>query len=170
MTIGIISDTHDHLENIEKVLSWFKEHNIDTILHCGDVCAPSVLIKGLVENFTGTIHHVFGNVDGDRFLMLKLLEESGRKNVFLHGEFADFEIGKIKVAMTHYPQIAENLAKSKKYDLVCYGHNHKQALQSIGNTTLVNPGSLGGLFAPATFATYDTAAEKVSLYRVKDIS
>jgi predicted phosphodiesterase len=39
MLIGIISDTHDNVENLEKFLSWAKTYQIDQILHAGDLCA-----------------------------------------------------------------------------------------------------------------------------------
>ncbi|MFH1235791.1 MAG: YfcE family phosphodiesterase [Parcubacteria group bacterium] len=170
MLIGIISDTHDNIPNIEKALTWFTKQGIKIILHCGDICAPSSFIKTLVGKFPGTIHHVFGNVDGDRFLIHKLTSESGRDDVFLHGEVAEIEIDGKKIAMNHYPDIAKRLAESSAYDLVCYGHNHTQAVETVGKTVLLNPGTLGGLFAPATLATYDTATGEVTLLGINDIT
>ena len=43
MKIAIISDTHDNVPNLEKFLAWAKENKIEQIIHCGDLCAPSIL-------------------------------------------------------------------------------------------------------------------------------
>jgi len=40
MVIGIISDTHDHMDNIRKALKIFKEKNVKVILHAGDFVSP----------------------------------------------------------------------------------------------------------------------------------
>lgn len=169
MLIGIISDSHDNIDNLIRALEWFTRQGVTTLFHCGDVCAPSTFMKIVVGKFPGTIHHVFGNVDGDRFLIHKLVSESERDNVYLHGEFGQIEIDGKKIALNHYPDIAKRLAESGAYDLVCYGHNHTQAVETVGKTTLLNPGTLGGLFAPATFATYDTVTGEVTLLNVEEL-
>ncbi len=169
MLLGLLSDTHDNLDNIALVITWFKNQKIKTILHCGDVCAPITLIKTIVEPFPGTIHLVFGNIDGDRFLMLKRVHETGRENVFLHGELGEIEIDGKKIAMNHYPNIAKRLAQSGAYDLVCFGHNHQQSLETVGKTELVNPGTVAGIFGKAAFASYETTTGKVTLHSVDEI-
>lgn len=170
MKLAIISDTHDNIENISRVLSWIKKQGIETVLHCGDVCAPITLVKSILDHFEGTLHLVFGNIDGDRFLMLKKVSEMGRKNVFLHGELAEIEIDGKKIAMNHYPDIAKRLAESGAYDLVCFGHNHTQSLATVGKTSLVNPGNVAGIFGEAACATYDTTSGTVELYRLDSLS
>ena len=161
MLIGIISDTHDNIPNIEKALAWFTKQGIKIILHCGDICAPGTFVKSIVANYLGTIHCVFGNVDGDRFLTLQKVHETGRDDVFLHGELAEIEIDGRKIAMNHYPEIARRLAESGAFDLVCYGHNHIQSSETIGKAAFVNP---------ATLATYDTATGEVALLGINDIT
>lgn len=169
MLIGLLSDTHDNLDNITTVITWFKNQKIDTILHCGDVCAPITLAKTIMEPFPGTIHLVFGNVDGDRFLIGKRVTESGRSNVFLHGELGEIEIDGKKIAMNHYPDIAKRLAESGAYDLVCFGHNHQQSYVKVDKTHLVNPGTVAGIFGTAAFAVYDTTADAVTLHTLEEL-
>ena len=40
MKIGVISDTHDHLENISKAVTVFNNKNVDVLIHCGDYVSP----------------------------------------------------------------------------------------------------------------------------------
>ena len=40
-------------------------------------------------------------------------------------------------------------------DVLFYGHTHKPWQEESAGTWLVNPGTLGGVYYPATFALYD---------------
>jgi len=68
MKIAVISDSHDHKNNILKTVSIINERNVDTLIHCGDYVAPFVkrwfneLNDSIKKNFYG----VFGNNDGER--------------------------------------------------------------------------------------------------------
>jgi hypothetical protein len=161
MRIAIISDTHDNLPNIDKMLGLVKALGIENIIHCGDVCAPMVM-RYIAENFPGQVHLVFGNVDGDHDMMNQLAKEK-LKNVIIYGEIGKVTLGGKKIAFTHKPDGAKQLAASGKFDLVFYGHTHKPWEETINSTKMINPGTLAGLFAKATFAVYDTATGKLEL-------
>lgn len=166
MLLGIISDTHDNLPNIYSALDFFKKQGITTIIHCGDVCAPSVM-KEIAEKFSGAVHLVFGNVDGDT----QKMKELGKNlpNLTLHGEQGQVEIDGKKIGFVHYPREAEAMATDGDFDAVFYGHDHKAWEKQIGKTTLRNPGTLAGLFAKPTFAVYDTTTNKAKLILVETL-
>lgn len=65
--------------------------------------------------------------------------------------------------MVHRPSQAREMAKSGQYDLIFYGDNHKAWEEKVGDCQLINPGTLAGLFAMATFAVYDTMTRKADL-------
>ena len=159
MKIAIISDSHDNVPNIDEALKIIKAEEIKTIIHCGDICAPSVT-KYLAENFAGKIYHTAGNVEGDHQAITK---EKGIKNFVFFDEAGEVELNGKKIAFIHYPDKAKELAESGKYDLVFYGHNHTPWEEIIGQTKLVNPGTLAGLFAKPTFAIYDTTNDNLEL-------
>jgi uncharacterized protein len=162
MKIAIISDSHDNMPNIQKMLDYLKTEKIKVMLHLGDVCAPGVL-KYLAENFAGDIYLVYGNVDGDRKKMEELMK--GRRKVHLLGEHGEPKIKglNLRIGMVHYPLIAKQMAAGEKYDVVFYGHDHKPWEEVINGTKIINPGTLAGLFAMATFAVYDTDSGKAIL-------
>ncbi len=162
MKIAIISDTHDNLINFKKATTWIEKQKIKKIIHCGDICSPSVLKKAL-EKFSGKIYLVFGNADGDRFLMTKYIEKDIIPNAVIYGELGKVKIGNKKIAFTHFPEFAKGLAYSGQYDIVFYGHTHKPWQEKINNCYLVNPGNLAGLFYKATFAVYNTENNKLEL-------
>jgi len=160
MKIAIISDTHDNIPNLEKTLTWLKSQDISLIIHCGDLCAPSILTNILVPKFSGKIHLIHGNV-GDRELLTEKVKEF--KNVRLHREVGEIKIDGKNIAFVHEPDEAKKLAETGKYHLVFYGHNHKPWEEKIGQTKLVNPGTLAGMFYKATFAVYETKTDKLEL-------
>ena len=160
MKIAIISDSHDNLANIEKLVDYLKKEKIKIILHCGDVCAPMILTE-IMKKFSGKMHLVFGNVDGDQFRMTQISSKNNQLKIW--GEVGEIEINKKKIAFVHFPQFAEALAVSEKYDLVFYGHTHKPGYKKIGKTELINPGNLAGLYYQASFAVYDFKNNKLKL-------
>ncbi len=159
--IAIISDSHDNIPRIDEMLKILKKKDIKTIIHCGDVCAPDVL-RYLEKNFVGKIYLSLGNVDGDHKMMEKISKEE-TKNIKIFKNFGELKIDKLNMAFTHYPEKAKILTKTKKYDYVFYGHNHKPWEEKINTCKLINPGTLAGLFNKSTFAILDTETKKLEL-------
>ncbi len=164
MQIGIISDIHDNIWKLSAALQ--KLRNVNVILCCGDLCSPFIISR-LGENFEGDIHIVFGNNDGDLFRISQ--QAKNYPNLHLHGEFADLELGGQRIAMIHFDNVARELARSGRFDLVCCGHNHQFEISQSGSALLINPGEImGGLSQGkiSSFAIYDTEkneAEKVEV-------
>jgi len=156
MLIGICSDTHDHVDNINKAVSLFKERNVGKVIHAGDYCSPFTvpLFKGL------SLHGIFGNNDGDKYLLMKKFEEIGAT---LHGDFFSFEQDKLKFAVYHgtYPEITESLGICGKYDVVISGHTHRAKVDTTGDTVCINPGSVNGFDQDALVALFDTETSQV---------
>ena len=48
MKIGLISDTHDNIQNIRKAISLFNDKNVSFVIHAGDIVSPEA-----VEAFAG---------------------------------------------------------------------------------------------------------------------
>ena len=165
MKIAIISDSHDNVPNLEKALAIIKNQGVGLIIHCGDLCAPSMLSKVIAPDFQGEIHIVHGNV-GDP----DLLEEIAKKfpQTTIHGKIGELKIENKKIAFTHFPEEGKKLAESQKYDFVFYGHTHKPWEETLRlvqgkKCRLVNPGTLAGMFYKATFAIYDTETDELEL-------
>jgi len=161
MRIAVLSDVHDNIWKLEKVLA--QTAAADALIFCGDFCAPFTLTQ-IAEGCRGPVHVVWGNNDGDKWLLTRNANAAG--NVTLHGELAELELGGRRVAVNHYPHIARPLAESGDYDAVFYGHDHKAHMERIGDTLLLNPGEVMGRFGKSTFAWYDTDTGKAELVEV----
>lgn len=161
MRITICSDIHDNIWKLDDALPGMNEAN--ALIFCGDFCAPFTLTQ-LARGFEGPVHAVFGNNDGDQRLLLQMAEQAG--NVELHGQFADLTLGRLRIAVTHYPEIARGLALSNLYDVVCYGHDHTLYEERIGRTLLLNPGEIMGRFGRSTYMLLDTDSLEVTVHDV----
>lgn len=161
MNIAILSDIHDNVWVLRELLAGLQA---DVLLFCGDFCAPFTL-REIAERFAGPIHVIFGNNDGDQWLIGQVA--AGFPQVSIHGDFAELMLDGQQVAMTHYPAIGHALARAGVYDLVCYGHDHRRTVEQEGRTVIVNPGEVMGRFGLSTYAVFDTATRQARIVEVK---
>ena len=161
MLIGICSDSHDHVENIKKAAAYFKTQHIEQLIHAGDYCSPFTipLFEGL------PLHGIFGNNDGDKFLLMKKFDGIGAT---LHGDFFSFKKDGLRFAVYHgtYSEITESLEKSGQYDVVVSGHTHQANVETIGKTISINPGSVNGFDGDAMVALFDTGSREVKFKEI----
>ncbi len=158
--IAVFSDSHDQIAALTKALDQANAAGAEVLLHCGDLSAPFML-NLLGERFTGPIHVVFGNNDGDGRLLQVIASQHAQ--ITLHGIYTEFAVADRHVAMIHYPEPARRIAQSGQLDLVCYGHDHTKLLERVGKGWLLNPGEILGMKSAATWALYDTATGKAEL-------
>lgn len=159
MRLGIISDIHDHIDNLRPALQRLQD--VEALLCCGDLCAP-FMVEELAEGFGGPVHVVFGNNDGDRFRIARAARAFD--DVHLWGEFAELPPERMdgtSVALHHFPEVGRALTASGVYDLVCWGHSHEWEVVREGGAVGLNPGEIMGRLGPPTFAVYDTATGEV---------
>lgn len=160
MKIAIISDIHDHINNLQKALALPRLQATEALLCCGDLCSPFIL-KLLGGTYSKSMHIVLGNNDGDVAALINVSKK--HPNLNIHGEYFRGELGGKSFAMNHYPDKARILAEHGGFDVVCYGHNHQLVAHEILNDTLfINPGTVMGFHGgslktvPATFLILDT--------------
>ncbi len=153
MTIAVMSDVHDNIWNLEQALRRMRDYDPETLLFLGDFCAPFSLAQ-IAEGFSGPVHAVFGNNDGDPFLLSRIA--SGYPHVSLHGQMADLELNGVRIALNHYPEIARPIALSGQYRAVFSGHDHRRYTEQLGETLWANPGEVMGRFGEPSFGIYDS--------------
>ncbi len=173
MKVAIISDVHNNEVNLKKVLDYCEREDIETIICCGDLASDGTL-EYLSENFSGTVHFTFGNMDNDQ---LRNFESAKKyKKIILYSNYGEVEVDKKKVAFVHFPDIARDLCKKEKYDFVFYGHTHKPWVSSAKASDdqrkkciMLNPGNVAGEIYPPTFAVWDTKNDTFTLVRVHSL-
>ncbi len=159
MKIVIISDLHDNIFNLEKLLNWCQKNKISKIICCGDVCSAATL-KFLSAQFNGEIFLVLGNGD-----LYEKKDYQKMKNIRYYGLVGQEKISGLNFIFSHYEkEIKKQLEISKvKFDFAFYGHSHKPWLEKKGKLILANPGNLAGIFYNPTFAVLDTTTKNLEL-------
>lgn len=157
MKICIVSDSHDNRPFLETAVREAVAAGAEAVLHCGDVVAPSTL--EVVRPFDIPVHVIHGNNTGDLSVMDHIASKA-TNNVNYYGQDAGIDLGGKRIFLVHFPHIAEAMAATGDWDLVCCGHSHKAETRTIdnksgGKTSLVNPGTVGGIMAPATWVMGD---------------
>lgn len=156
MKIAIMSDSHEHRDNLRKAIG-IANNECDILLFAGDLMAPGNGIA-VLKTFRWSVHMVFWNNDGDKY---KLTKNSIWSNVIIHGDIYEDTIDGMKIMMNHYPNIVGWAAKSGDYDMCIYGHDHTYHYSTINNTQLINPGCILGDSEAAGFVIYDTTNKQI---------
>ncbi|MCP3682563.1 MAG: metallophosphoesterase [bacterium] len=135
--IGIISDTHDNVVNVQKAVALFKEKNVEFVIHLGDVVAPRT-----IQYFSGlTMKFVKGNCDGaDYDLMMEKIAELGAE---YYDEWLELDYKGKKLVALHGKdeKKLQSFIESGKFDYVLHGHTHVKRDEKKGNTRIINPGA-----------------------------
>ncbi|TWT73451.1 phosphodiesterase [Posidoniimonas polymericola] len=137
MKIGVISDTHGHVDLTQAAVRMLQSLDVEVVLHCGDIGGPDV-----VRQFHHwPTHFVAGNCDYD----LDALGAAVRaENQHWHDQFGELTIDGLKIALlhSHDRKAFRKACRSGDYDLVCYGHTHIAAVEESDSTLVLNPGAV----------------------------
>ena len=137
MRLGVISDTHGHVELTRPAVRMFASLDVEAVLHCGDI--GSIEIVQLLHKWP--THFVFGNTDTDLDELAAAIAQAGQT---CHGQFGDLELEGVRIALlhSHDGRRFRQTINSGEYGLVCYGHTHRAEQHWDGNTLVLNPGAL----------------------------
>ncbi len=160
MKLCIVSDSHDRADPLASAVREAAARGAEAVIHCGDVIGTQTLRAALAVGLP--LHVIHGNNLGDAVSLARGARESNGK-LHYHGPDARLDLGGRKVFVVHYPEYGYAMACTGDWDLVCCGHSHAVGVAQVGNvkggkTWLVNPGTVAGLAAPATWVLGDLAA------------
>jgi len=159
MKICILSDSHDRAEALAQAVREARAQGAAAVIHCGDLIGANTLRPAMALGLP--LHVIHGNNLGDSLALHKLSQASDGQ-VRYHGGDARLELAGRRVFVVHYPEYGHAMACTGDWDLVCCGHSHRAAIERVANvkgaaTWLVNPGTVAGISAPATWVLADLA-------------
>ncbi len=138
MIIGVVSDTHNNLKNVARIVELFNEAKVERVIHTGDISQAKTLdvLAGLEAPMTG----VFGNNDEER--------DSLHEAIARHGfEFQEpplyLDWHNQRIVVVHDPLEFDGHLHNG-LDLALHGHTHRHRLEVADNTTFFNPGESAG--------------------------
>lgn len=137
MRLGIVSDTHGHVQNTQAAVRMLESLDVEEVLHCGDI--GSTEIPKLFAKWP--THFVFGNCDPEYDALSMAITLAGLR---CRHRFGDFTLSDRRIALLHSDdaRLFRQVITSGSYDLVCYGHTHHAEQHWEGKTLVLNPGAL----------------------------
>lgn len=165
MKLCIVSDSHDRSEPLASAVREGAAEGAAAVIHCGDVIGTQTLRAAMSVGLP--LHVIHGNNLGDPISLSRWARESDGQLTY-HGADARLDLAGRRVFVVHYPEYGYAMACTGDWDLVCCGHSHVAGIDCIRNvknetTWLVNPGTVAGLAAPATWILADLAAMQFDL-------
>ena len=179
MKIGILSDTHDDIDNTNKAIDIFQENDVKAVIHAGDIISPPVIAEFYRLTEKGVkLFGIFGNNDG---------EKKGLKNAFeivggeLLGDIGKIELGGLKFCIYHGQDLKkkEKIIKSGKFDVFVFGHTHTRYpkgvdTEIINDTIVLNPGTAHSVaktfasdtqyFGESSIVIFDTTTKQYKFF------
>lgn len=157
MLLGITADTHDHVDNVRRLVDRFNEAGCDLVVHVGDFVSPIVLppLRRLEAKLVG----VWGDNDANRRAIEGGLRTVGR--VYEPPYEMDLDNG-WRLLLSHQPLPkplleARQQADSSEHTLAVQGHTHHAGVRRYPGVLLLNPGeACGWVTGRATAALFDT--------------
>ena len=126
MKIGVISDTHGHLDpRVEKIFT-----GVDHILHAGDVGYASIILE---LQLIAPVTVVLGNTDSNLDYRLTETVELAQKKFLVHHIVNPWALA---------DNVATLVAKQRP-DAVVFGHTHKKFAETVNGVFFFNPGYAG---------------------------
>ena len=138
MRIGIVSDTHNHLRNVARIVELMNGAGVERVVHTGDITQAKTLdlLAGLEAPLVG----VYGNNDLERDALERACGAHGMRLV--DPPLRAYWRGR-RLLVVHDPLdlSAERLADC---DVVLHGHDHRRRIEHVNGALVVNPGECAG--------------------------
>ncbi len=141
MKIGVVSDTHNNINNINAIISIFNELNLDLVIHTGDITNSSSLEK--FSRLKSDLYGVYGNNDRSE---PNLVEVAKKNNFNFQEPPRILSFCKKKIAIFHEPEdITDFLHCNNDIDIVIHGHTHRYRNEFMNDILFFNPGESAGM-------------------------
>ncbi len=141
MKIGVVSDTHNNLKNIDKIISLFNEEKISLVIHTGDIANARSLER--FSKLDCKLIGVYGN--NDRYECG--IKEIAEKNNFLFQEPPSLlALCQKNIAIFHEPDLIDDfLLQNQSTNIVIHGHTHRYRNEIKNGVLFFNPGESAGM-------------------------
>ncbi len=141
MKIGVVSDTHNNIKNIDKLINLFNSAGVSKVIHTGDIANAKSLEQ--FSKLNSQLIGVYGNNDRNEIG----IKETALKYNFLFKEPPNLiNLKDRKIAIFHEPDLIDSfLSVNKNIDVVIHGHTHRYRNEIKNGVLYFNPGESAGM-------------------------
>lgn len=139
MKIGIVSDTHNNLKNVNRIVELFNGSAVDRVIHTGDITQAKTL--EVFAHLEMPMYGVYGNNDaGERDSLEAAVAAFGFQ--FREPPYV-LEWHSRSIMVVHDPlEFDGHLNQS--HDLALHGHTHFYRYERTASQVIFNPGECAG--------------------------
>lgn len=136
MRIGVVSDTHNHLVNVARIVELLNAARVERVVHTGDITQAKTLHA--LSRLDAPLVGVYGNNDVERDSLARAAAEIGFE--FVQPPLRLTWAGR-RIVVVHDPL---DLAHHGGVEVALHGHNHRSVREQRDGTLFFNPGECAG--------------------------
>ena len=141
MKVGVVSDTHNNLKNIETIIKLFNDEEVSLVIHTGDIANAKSLER--FSQLKCKLVGVYGNNDRNE---LGLEEVALRNNFNFQQPPRKLSLDHREIAIFHEPdKIEKFLSDNEGINIILYGHTHRYENSMKNEVLYFNPGESAGM-------------------------
>lgn len=138
MKIGVVSDTHNNLKNVQRIVELFNAAGVERVIHTGDITQAKTL--DVFARLDMPLYGVYGNNDQERDSLLRAVDRHGFE--FREPPFELQWHGR-SIVVVHDPlELDQHL--NVDHDLALHGHTHLHRFEKRAGQVIFNPGECAG--------------------------
>jgi uncharacterized protein len=138
MRIGIVSDTHNNVRNVGRIVELFNDAGVDRVIHTGDITQAKTL--DVFAHLRVPLYGVFGNNDQERESLEAAIVRHGFR--FQEPPFELFWHDR-RIIVVHDPLELDG-ALGREHELALHGHTHLYRYERRDRQVIFNPGECAG--------------------------
>lgn len=138
MRIGIVSDTHDQMKNVARIVQLFNAAGVDRVVHTGDITKAKTIHA--LSSLHAPVFGVFGNNDLERESLDSAIRQHGFHFV---DPTLELEWENRRLFVVHDPLDFDRLSLESG-EVLLHGHTHRRVIDRRNHSLCFNPGECAG--------------------------
>jgi uncharacterized protein len=138
MKIGVVSDTHNHLPNVARIVELLNAAGVERVVHTGDITQPGTL--EVLARLEAPLWGVYGN--NDRGERAGLAAAAARLGLRLAEPPLELVWAERRIVVVHDPRDLDGAGPD--HALALHGHTHRLHLERTEQRLVFNPGECAG--------------------------
>ena len=139
MRIGVVSDTHNNLKNVARIVELFNTARVERVIHTGDITQAKT-----VRMFAGSDSAAMGRVRQQRPGTRDTRSGDRRMRIPLRGPAARSCTGTSDASSSCTTRGISNTHSTPDHHVALHGHTHHHRLERSGARLIFNPGECAG--------------------------
>ena len=137
--IGVVSDTHNHLPNVARIVELLNQAQVDRVVHTGDITQAKTL--EVLARLDAPLFGVFGNNDAGERAALEAA--AARYSIAIAEPPLELFWAERRVLVVHDPRDLAS-ARRPEHAVALHGHTHRRTVEREGGRLVFNPGECAG--------------------------